>query len=120
MISTMSSSVIDGDRAYSPPCNARVNLRARTARTKCEERRTSITPLTRPAATLHHRPAAALLMVVVVWVAIAADLIVHDLDVVVLSRVLNGRSHLAKFGFILHRHQRVTVHPEHDGRVGMI
>src|SRR5437899_12642883 len=66
------------------------------------------------------RAAATLLVVVVVWVSIAADLIVHDLDVVVLSRVLNGRSHLAKFGFILHRHQRVTVHPEHDGRVGMI
>src|SRR5438552_10175555 len=197
MISTMSSSVIEGDRAYSPPCNAGVNPRARRAKTKCEEprttpadrstcpipredarggmmtvrplpagstgrlmaaiaappstttparpaatrrtrtsvamrrthapadawrsrRRNSINPLTGPAATLHHRPAAALLVVVVVWVAIAANLIVHDLDVVVLSRVLNGRSHLAKFGFIFHRHQRVTVHPEHDGRVGMI
>src|SRR5205809_6470961 len=197
MRSTMSSSVIDGDRAYSPPCNARVNLRARTARTKCEERRTtpvdrstcpisledapggmttvrplpagstgrlmagrgatpsttipartaatrrtrtsvamrrthapadawrsrrrnSINPRTGPPSSLHHRPAAALRVVVVVWVAIAANLIVHDLDIVVLSRVLNGRSHLAKFGFIFHRHQRVTVHPEHDGRVGMI
>src|SRR5207249_7503411 len=44
-------------------------------------RRNSINPLTGPAATLHHRPAATLLVVVVVWVSIAADLIVHDLDV---------------------------------------
>src|SRR2546425_7003872 len=188
MTSTMSSNVIDGESRYSPPCNARVNLRSRTARTKCDERlitpaacrtrpispeeapggiptirplptgstprfpaaipaalsatittrtpaarrtrasagarrtqrRKLLNPLTGPAARLHHRPAAALLGSVVIEIAVACRLVVHDLDVIVLGRLLDGRRDLAKLGFVLDRHQRLSVHSEHDGRVCLL